>query len=320
MARKKLKLKKKFRNIIILFIVLIIGSIFGINKYNEYKYKQTNEYKLTQVGYSLEESKLIIDKLNNDNENYFVNNEKNSYVIDLIKEKYFLEKNLYEYLEYKSDNEKKNYSDVVAIVNVRANHDWYDNKIIKKTDLSVGNLMLVNKFYSLDETYEPKEITNINLSYSYSGNKVSKETNDAYIKMAQAAKDDGITLLANSTYRTYKRQDEIYKDFYYSKGISYADSYAARPGHSEHQSGLALDIFTSGTSTTSNFEESDAYKWLITNAHKFGFILRYPKGKEYLTGYNYESWHYRYLGVETATKVYEEDITFDEYYAYYIEK
>ena len=320
MAKKKLKLKKKFRNFIIILIVLIIGSIVGINKYKEYKYKQTNEYKLTQVGYTLEESKLIIDKLNIDNENYFITNEKNEFIIDLLKEKYFLEKKLYEYLEYKSDNKKKNYSDIIAIVNVRANHDWYDNKEIRETDLSKGNLMLVNKFNYLKDTYEPNEITNISLSYSYSGNKVSKETNDAYIKMAQAAKKEGITLLANSTYRTYKRQEEIYKDFYYSKGISYADSYAARAGHSEHQTGLALDIFTSGTSTTSNFEESDAFKWLSINAHKYGFILRYPKDKEYLTGYNYESWHYRYLGVETATKVYNEDITYDEYYAFYLDK
>jgi len=180
--------------------------------------------------------------------------------------------------------------------------------------------MLVNKFYSLPETFEPEEITDISLSYSYSGNKVSKVANDAYVDMANNAKNDGITLLANSTYRTYTRQDEIYKDFYYSKGLSYADSYAARPGHSEHQTGLALDIFTNGTSTTENFEKSDAYKWLIDNAHLYGFILRYPKGKEYLTGYNYESWHYRYVGKEVAQKIKDLDITFDEYYAYFIEK
>ncbi len=317
---KRIKLKKKVKNIFIIIVILIIGLIIGINKYKEYKYKQTNEYKLTQVGYTLEESKLIIDKLNNKNENYFIDNEKNDYIIDLLKEKYFLEKYLQEYLEYKSKNKKKSYEDIVAIVNVRANKDWYDNKIIKETDLSKGNLILVNKFNYLKNDYSPKEITNIDLNYSYSGNKVSKETNDAYIEMAMAAKEDGIQLMANSTYRTYERQEEIYKDFYYSKGISYADKYAARAGYSEHQTGLAIDIFTTGNSTTSNFEESDAFKWLSKNAHKFGFILRYPKDKEYLTGYSYESWHYRYLGVETATKVYNSKLTYDEYYAYYLDK
>lgn len=318
--KKKYKLKKKAKNTFIIFIILVVTIIIGVNKYKEYKYKQTNEYKLTQVGYTLEESKLIIDKLNDKNEKYFIDNEKNNFIIDLLKEKYFLEKNLYEYLEYKVDNKKKSYTDIVAIVNVGANHDWYDNKIIKETDLSKGNLMLVNKFNYLNNEYIPDEITEISLSYSYSGNKVSKVTNDAYIEMAKQAKSEGIQLMANSTYRTYERQDEIYKEFYYSKGISYADNYAARAGHSEHQTGLAMDIFTSGSSTTSNFEESDAFKWLNVNAHKYGFILRYPKDKEYLTGYNYESWHYRYLGVETATKVYESGLTYDEYYAFYIEK
>ena len=84
--KKKIKLKKKFRNSLIIFIFLIFLSIFGINKYKEYKYKQTNEYKLTQVGYSLEESKFIIEKLNNENESYFVNNTKNNYIIDLLNE------------------------------------------------------------------------------------------------------------------------------------------------------------------------------------------------------------------------------------------
>lgn len=320
MAKKKLKLKKKAKTSFILFIILLVGLVIGDNKYKEYKYKQTNEYKLTQVGYTLEESKLIIEKLNNENESYFVNNTKNNYIIDLLNEKYFLEKNLYEYLEYKKDNKKKSFKDVVAIVNVGANKDWYDTKSIKETDLSKGNLMIVNKFNYLKEDYEPSDITSIDLSYSYSNNRVSKETNDAYIEMAKAAKNDGVQLMANSTYRTYKRQDEIYKEFYYSKGISYADKYAARAGYSEHQTGLAIDIFTSGTSTTSNFEESDAFKWLSNNAYKYGFILRYPKDKEYLTGYEYESWHYRYVGVETATKVYNEDITYDEYYAFYLEK
>ena len=147
--KKKLKLKKKFRNILIIIIFLIFISIFSYNKYKEYKYKQTNEYKLTEVGYTLDESKFIIDKLNNENELYFINNKKNDYIIELLKEKYFLEKNLYEYIEYKNNNKKKSLYDIVAIVNVGANNEWYDSKVVKETDLSKGNLMIVNKFYYL---------------------------------------------------------------------------------------------------------------------------------------------------------------------------
>ena len=318
MAKRK-RLKKKVKVSFIVIIILVIASIIGIKKYNEYKYHQTNEYKLTVVGYTLDESKLIIEKLNDENETYFVENEKDDNIISLLNEKYFLEKNLHDYLDYKIKNKKTDYSDVVAIVNVHANKDWYDNKTIKETDMSKGNLILVNKFNYLSEDYIPEDLTNISLNYAYDNNKVTKETNDAYVEMAIAAKKEGITLLANSSFRTYTRQEEVYKDFYYSKGISYADQYAARPGHSEHQTGLSIDIFTSGSSTTENFEDSDAFKWLSKNAHKYGFILRYPKGKEYLTGYSYESWHYRYVGIETATKVYESKLTYDEYYAYYFE-
>ena len=290
MAKRK-KIKKKVKYSFIILVLIIAASIFGINKYKEYKYHQTNLYKLTVVGYSLDNAKTIVNKLNNDNELYFVNNEKNNYIVDIIKEKYFLEKNLYEYIEYKSKNKKKSYSDVIAIVNVRANKDWYDNKVVRETDLSKGNLILVNKFNYLNNSFIPNEIVDVDINYAYQNNKASKEVNDAYVLMAKEAKKDNIILLVNSSYRTYERQEEIYKEFYYSKGISYADKYAARAGYSEHQTGLALDIFTSGRSTTSDFDQSEAFKWLTNNAHKYGFILRYPKDKEYLTGYSYESWH-----------------------------
>ena len=138
--------------------------------------------------------------------------------------------------------------------------------------------------------------------------------------MASNAKEEGVQLLVNSSFRDYQEQESVYKDFYYSNGISFADKYAARAGYSEHQTGLCLDIFTSGASNTDNFDETEAYEWLTKNAHKYGFILRYPEGKEYLTGYEYESWHYRYLGKDTAKKVYESGLTYDEYYAFYLDK
>ena len=317
---KKRKLKKGVKYSFLLLCLFIVAIIFGIKKYKEYLYHQTNEYKLTIVGYRLDEAKLIINKLNDENESYFVNNEKDSNIINILKEKYFLEKNLYDYISYKEQNKKVSYSDIIAIVNVHANNEWYDNKIVTDTDMSQGNLILVNKFYKLASDYVPEDLTTISLSYAYDGNRVTKETSDAFVNMASAASDDGIKLIANSSYRDYDRQESVYKEFYYSRGIDYADKYAARAGHSEHQTGLSIDIFTGGNSNTDNFEDSDAFKWLSKNAHKYGFILRYPKGKEYLTGYSYESWHYRYLGVEIATKVYESKLTYDEYYAYYLEK
>jgi len=318
--KKKLKLKKKVKNLFVGFIVLLVICIFGVRKYQEYKYKQTNEYKLTEVGYSLEESKYIVSKLSGNNEKYFVDNDKVDYLVSLLKEKYFMEKNLLEYINYRNDNKKKDLKDIVSIVNVKANNDWYESDVVSPTDMSKGNLILVNKFHYLSEEFVPSDITSVSLSYAYEGQKATKEVVDAFVDMASSAKDDDIQLLVNSSYRDYKKQEAIYKDFYYSEGSSYADKYAARAGYSEHQTGLCLDIFTSGESNTENFDETEAFKWLSKNAHKFGFILRYPKDKEFLTGYEYESWHYRYLGKDIATKVYESGLTYDEYYAFYLDK
>ena len=93
-----------------------------------------------------------------------------------------------------------------------------------------------------------------------------------------------------------------------------ADRYSARPGYSEHQTGLAVDINTTSTS----FEHSRQFKWLQKHAHEYGFILRYPKGKEWITGYAYEPWHYRYVGEDVAKIIYKEGITYEQYHAKYI--
>ena len=100
----------------------------------------------------------------------------------------------------------------------------------------------------------------------------------------------------------------------------YADSIASRPGASEHQTGLTLDIFSKDNSNKNTFKDTEVFKWLKDNSYKFGFILRYPEDKVKVTGYGYESWHYRYVGKKIAKYIYENNITFEEYYAYFIEK
>jgi len=101
-------------------------------------------------------------------------------------------------------------------------------------------------------------------------------------------------------------------------GVEEADTYSARPGFSEHQTGLTVDVDNAKLSYT-DFDKTNEFKWMMENAHRFGFILRYPKDKEDITGYSYESWHYRYVGVDIATYIYEHNITLDEYYVRFIE-
>ena len=135
--------------------------------------------------------------------------------------------------------------------------------------------------------------------------------------MFNDAVKDGLTLYINSPYRSYSVQSSLYNNYGARDGFSLADTYSARPGFSEHQTGLAFDV-TSKSTNFDTFAYSNEYEWLQKNAYKYGFILRYPKGKEYITGYQYESWHYRYVGVEIAKKIKELDLTFEEYYAYFL--
>ena len=308
-----MKRKVKLKPIIILIItvlLLIFGIIYIVKTVN---YHKTYDYKLSKVGYT-EEEVVNLKKLDTTSLDYLLTIPYNKNIPNLINEKYFMEKNLKKYINYLYKN--SNLTDVVAIINVGADKGWY--KEIKSTDLSKGHLILTNKFNYLDNTYNNDNMVKVSKWYSYGDNQyLTKETYDAFLNMFSAAKMEDLTLIINSSFRSFEDQNEVYKEYTASKGQEAADKIAARPGHSEHQTGMAIDIQTYG-STGATFEDFDEFKWLSNNAHKYGFILRYPKNKKYLTGYEYESWHYRYVGVEVATYIYQNNITFDEYYAYFI--
>lgn len=313
--KRKLKLKKKIRNVILLTI-LVVFVIFGVIKLvKTFDYHKTEEYKLIKVGYTKEDTKILISKLSKNHIKKLETSDKIDYMPTLVNEKYYIDDNLDEYINYYTENSKKSFTDVVAIVNVGATKDWYED--IEETDISKGNLILVNKFNALPESYDPGTIKKFSATYAYGEVSAEETTYNAFIEMAKAAKQDGITLILTSGYRTNAKQKTIYDDMKNKKGEKYADEYAARPGSSEHETGLSLDILTYG-GLTDTFKETSAYAWLYSHASEYGFIERYPEGKEYLTGYAAEAWHYRYVGVETAKKITEEGITFDEYYAFYV--
>ncbi len=318
--KKKLKVKKSVW-IIIIIIVLLIGAIYGYNRYQEYLYQQTYEYKLLQKGYDLEDTKFLIDNFSEDRLDYFLTIDKDIRIINFRKEKYYMDKNLEKYLTYQELTKEKDYTNIVAIINTHRDNDYYTN--INDAIYELNTSMLVNKYYKLNSEYTPDDIISISSSYAWGVNNsktIRQVTFDAYLKMFNAAKENGINLMINSSYRTYQEQELVYKNYENKYGTEYADEIAARPGHSEHQTGLALDIFCTTNSNTKTFKDSEAYQWLLNNSYKYGFILRYPEGKENITGFTFESWHYRYVGDEIAKYIYENNITFDEYYAYFIEK
>lgn len=158
----------------------------------------------------------------------------------------------------------------------------------------VDGILIVNKTYSLPADYDPG---------------VSAAAQNAFDEMSSDAMNDGIYLFVNSGYRSYAEQVELYDGYAYERGVDEADKVSSRPGHSEHQTGLTFDV----NSTEFSFEDTAEARWLAAHCSDYGFIIRYPKGKEDITGFAYEPWHIRYLGVENAKAVEESGLCLEEY-------
>ena len=175
--------------------------------------------------------------------------------------------------------------------------------------------ILVNKNHSLPEDYEPKDLIEPNVSTTKKLF-VREVLHDDLMEMFKEAENDGAYLSISSGYRSYQYQKTLFNNYVARDGIEAASRYSARPGQSEHQTGLALDIAAkSGKCTLSScFKETNEGKWLNENAWKYGFILRYPEGKEEITGYMFEPWHFRYVGKKEAKKIFESGLTVEEYY------
>ena len=194
-------------------------------------------------------------------------------------------------------------------------NNFYKNiKTITEPDIY---LVLVNKEYKLPENYVPSKLELISNEFANENKYLREEAKIAFETLSKDAKNLGYRVVAVSTYRDYEYQDKLYNMYVEEKGIDYADKCSARPGHSEHQTGLAVDVEGSNRDYD-EFENSEEFVWMKENAYKYGFILRYPKGKEKITGFKYEPWHYRYVGLDVAKTIHDEKLTLEEYYDKYI--
>lgn len=202
----------------------------------------------------------------------------------------------------------------VVFVNLDLDKENYQDPVVIDT---FSNDMLVTKHRALTDKFTPPALVTFDKKYTKSTDKVkgSKEAVNSAIEMMEDAYKEGLLLLVNSGYRSYKDQEELVEEYRKAYGDNYVDKYIALAGFSEHQTGLAFD-FASGKKNV--FATSDEYKWIMDNAYKYGFIYRFPVGGEDITGFQSEAWHYRYVGKEIATKCHEEGITFDEYWAKYL--
>mgnify|MGYP006278526481 CR=1 FL=1 len=180
-------------------------------------------------------------------------------------------------------------------------------------------LVLVNKDYSLPANYEPDNLVIPDIAFTFEEYHQKKlmryDGAKAIEELFKNAKEEGILLYGVSAYRSYDRQRDIFSSKAMNKGIHQANRFSAKAGESEHQTGLAIDVTNSSVNygLSQRFGATKGGRWLKKNAHKFGFIIRYPKGKEKITGYQYEPWHIRYVGIGVADEIYNNNITLEEY-------
>lgn len=315
MKRRKLNIKK-LSIFILLVVLVIVGIIMGIKGIiNTIKLHKTSEYKLTKLGYTEEESKVLVKLLSKKDIEYVLSIDYNHKIVEYSKFNDFDPKKIEDYMEYARQNKNTDLQDVVTLVNIGKKGDWYDT--IKDTNTSKKELMLVNKIYQLKEDYEPEDLMKVPATYAYSGVYISESIYNNLKKLISAAKESGYTLVLSQGYRSYGDQLKAYNNIKSNYGQARADEDAARAGHSEYQTGLSV-LIVPYAKEISDVKENEEYNWLIKNAHKYGFIQRYPEGKEEITGFKYDPWRFRYVGVTTSTRIYNEKITFDEYYEYNI--
>lgn len=332
MAKRKNK-KQKMINIIIIIITLIIALILGIvltNKYytkgdlfneiQDIKESDKTDEELTKLNYSNDDIKTIKKELSSDNINYLINNKiDNKTAMTIINETYYIDNYLKKYIDLYNKNKNEKTDKIIALVNSHVDDGFYKNT--ERTDDKAGKFIILNKHYYTDNKYQGNDLITLDPKYSLYGStytiELSKECYEAFLKLYNAANAAGAGFKINSAYRSFEKQETLYNKYKSNDGEEKADTYSARPGYSEHQTGYAFDI-RDYPFTTDDYSKTKSFTWVSEHAHEYGFIIRFPKDKEDITGYQYESWHYRYCGIECATYIHNHNITFEEYYEYFI--
>ena len=291
-----------------LFVLLVmVKSCQGI------AYNFTNECRIYKLGYPIEEARTLAAVLTDAQADSLVaRQEHDTIAIPVIHARYFIADNFDRYLAYhKKDTTDAPLDNIIALVNVGYDRDR--ESVAVPCDTTKGQLMLVNGRHYLDENYKPAGLVTFSRDYSYEDQKAQRVVVDAFLAMQKACKEQtDAQLMVNSAYRSYQEQIGTHKRN--PKG------YAARAGSSEHQTGFALDITSREHPMRWPFDKSVEGVWMREHCHEYGFILRYPERQSHIFGFAYEPWHLRYVGKEVAKRIHDEDITFDEYYAFYLDK
>lgn len=240
---------------------------------------------------------------------------RHSFITDAKYLPYYKSNNIKRYQDYHKLNNNLSVSDVVTRVNLNLDLPYYTNT--KEAKYLNTFYTLVNKYNYLRDDFVPNNLVEMTTPYSKEGIYLVEEARDNFYKLVDKAKEEGLTIRAISAYRGYTYQKRLYDKYVEADGVNKADTYSARPGFSDHQTGLAIDVDNT-ISSFENFTNTKEYQWMLDNSYKYGFILRYPSGKESITTYQFESWHYRYVGLKLAKKIKASNLTFDEYFTRYL--
>ena len=275
------------KKIIIIFLLLLCiggGAFFYQYKFNN---KKPEEPKTEEPN---EEPNIYAS----------YNEEEMNYLNNLMGLKYYDETKIDRYLNY-MNSDKYSYEEVIRVVNTNNDLEYFTDAV--SANLEDDLLILVNKYNVLDEDYKPDDLKKVNSNYSYWG-ELREEAADAFLTMAKAASKEGLKLINTSPFRSYELQTKLYEGYSKRDGKAAADRYSARPGFSEHQTGLATDIVTP-TSTLNTFKDTKEFAWMQENSYTYGFIQRYPAGKTSITGVANDPWHYRYVGKDAAEAIHQ---------------
>lgn len=290
-----------------MFVVLVmVKSCQGISYYH------SDECRIYRLGYPIEDARTLVSVLSKaETDTFIARGEHDTMAMPVIQARYFIAANFVRYLNFhEADTTGAALDVIVALVNVGYDRDWESSAT--PCDTSKGQLMLVNGRHYLDENYKPDSLTRFSMKYCYGEQKAQPAVVNAFMALQEACEQQtDAQLMVNSAYRSYQQQIGTYKRN--PKG------YAARAGSSEHQAGLAIDVTSREHPMRWSFDKSEEGVWMREHCHEYGFILRYPKRQSLIFGFAYEPWHLRYVGKEVAKRVHDEDITYDEYYAYYID-
>ena len=299
----------------------IIFSSKDFNSKNFYVYKELEYYelddytknvnKLIEKGYNAKEINYILKSANNDSIKIFIEKDYIKNISKFLEYEFSILSNIDRYINYQ--NEHNIDSELVVIyVNIGLDKPFYEDTT---TTDKFSYDMLVNKYHGVSQDFEPENIVDVPSEYG-KNQKLNETTLKAFIKMSDDCKaETGNKLLVRSGYRDFKTQESTYNTYLKTYGKTYAENYVTHAGFSEHHTGLAIDIKAESSEIFANSKES---KWAYDNAYKYGFILRYKKEFEDITGIKYESWHFRYVGEEIAKYINENNITYEEYYVRFL--